>query len=104
MSMNRRDFLQVLLASPLVAKSVAASELSITADTDEPFKIDRKKLSWVSGYDASTDTTWLRVSYQLSNGREWHDLIRHTGNYNSERGLELMWKDHERLINRGVWS
>ena len=79
MSITRRGFLGVLLASPILAKTVAASLTEPEQDASK--LVTAGTTQFASGYDKLEDTTWLRVSVQLPNGREWHCMVCGIGDH-----------------------
>lgn len=93
--MNRRNFLKTLLASSVLSNTLIAAAGSL-------IEVKHEMLSFASGYDRCLDETWLRVSYLLPDGREWHTMsYRKGGDYtNDDEGMEIMWKSQEATLSR----
>lgn len=94
--MNRRGFLQLLIASPILLKTVQVQAV------DTLFKIDTENTSFAVGYDNKSEFTWLRVSVILPDGREWHDIVQKSGGdfTGDNKAMEIMWKTHEIVLQR----
>ncbi|WP_372809337.1 hypothetical protein [Litorivivens sp.] len=91
--MNRRKFLKVLASSVALAAAVSHGY-------GREIDLKPELVSWNSGYDRKWDTTWLRVTYQLPDGREWHSMTERAGGdfRDDEEVMLIMWKMHEKTL------
>lgn len=95
---TRRDFLRVLLASPVLAQAIAAE-----AGVDAP--LTAEQVSYTTGEDTTRSVLWLRVTCILPDGEEWHTLTEAplataSTSPSREELLRMMWRCHELVLER----
>ena len=94
--MNRRGFLKVLLASAALSNTLSAVAGAV-------IKPKADLITWHAWYDCMYDITYLRVSYLMPDGREWHNLLERTGgDFTDQEGLSVMWRAHEHVLAQAL--
>ena len=99
--MNRRNFLKSMGAATAVSAlplSVVAKLAGDTVPVNESVSFESDNASYTIGYDYLQNYTWLRVTYFLPDGGEWHDLVRQSGNH--LESPEIMYKTAEQCHQR----